>query len=822
MWMGTEDKAGEQSTMSQPPTPQTTELTPLGASSNDSGRVSMPLSSDHSGSAFTAPSPMQYDYQMSPGVQSPGGGTVPLGPSSHNSVDYPPQSPGAFYNEYNNHQQQMQHQYGGYSTGFQNGGYEDSQFGKAMNHQHQMPQPPRYHPYMPNMPRISQPTPSPGTGQLEIKEENVTQDSTDILDLDSQKVLGQQQAQQHGMQHHSMGQNGPLPSMHPHHLGPPSPMPQHHLGPPSPMPPSPMPSPVPQQQSGPLPSMHQSHSGPLPPMWRPHEQFPTPSGMAEQAPSGMPPMHQMGYPSHPQQHPSHPQQHPSHPQQHPSHPQQSPNAPHYGSMMPGTIFHTGPAPGGGFPHQRMGPTPPPLTSPGMGNMYGHAAPPPSSPHDSVSSSDYAANLKRSKSFKCEDCNKWFTSNGHLKRHFNTTLHKNMSKLNGANASSNTTSIKPQSDTVIMPIMSPGARSIMSESSMMSGLDEESNLSSSDALEPPTPPPTHPPQQFTYGMLPTSLANNIEPPTSISNGIQIPSSVPNGLHSSLSGGPQPHTTLSNGMHQLTSVSSAQPFFREGQDINFESYQLPGGLSGPGFHSIGDFPGAPSNGLDIFSHVKIENSHVKIEEEDVKSHSPDLIQDDIVSENSLDSSESLSNQSLSHSLSTAPIDNFACQDCGKTFNRVCYLTQHRSTYHEGEKPFKCGTCGKRFPDEITFSDHQSKHAGEKPYKCTVCPKQFNHKTDLRRHMFLHSGEKPFSCEQCGKGFIRKDHMLKHYQTHLKKAMGSTGGVSQPGSQMIQGFPGQLRHPGVPTMGHHVPPGYNVHPGHPSHFVAPPVNI
>ena len=30
-------------------------------------------------------------------------------------------------------------------------------------------------------------------------------------------------------------------------------------------------------------------------------------------------------------------------------------------------------------------------------------------------------------YQCEACDKWFTSSGHLKRHFNTTLHKNASR-----------------------------------------------------------------------------------------------------------------------------------------------------------------------------------------------------------------------------------------------------------------------------------------------------------------------------------------------------------------------------------------------------------
>lgn len=111
-------------------------------------------------------------------------------------------------------------------------------------------------------------------------------------------------------------------------------------------------------------------------------------------------------------------------------------------------------------------------------------------------------------------------------------------------------------------------------------------------------------------------------------------------------------------------------------------------------------------------------------------------------------------------------YRCNECNKVFNRLCYLKQHNKSFHNGEKPFKCGQCGKRFPVEMLYQEHLAKHAGDKPYKCEVCPKQFNHKTDLRRHMCLHTGEKPFACDVCGKGFIREDRMVKHSDTHKKK--------------------------------------------------------
>ena len=42
----------------------------------------------------------------------------------------------------------------------------------------------------------------------------------------------------------------------------------------------------------------------------------------------------------------------------------------------------------------------------------------------------ADDLKRPKSYQCDACDKWFTSSGHLKRHFNTTLHKNAMRQRG--------------------------------------------------------------------------------------------------------------------------------------------------------------------------------------------------------------------------------------------------------------------------------------------------------------------------------------------------------------------------------------------------------
>lgn len=49
---------------------------------------------------------------------------------------------------------------------------------------------------------------------------------------------------------------------------------------------------------------------------------------------------------------------------------------------------------------------------------------------------------------------------------------------------------------------------------------------------------------------------------------------------------------------------------------------------------------------------------------------------------------------------PTGEYRCAECNKVFNRLCYLKQHNKSFHNGEKPFKCGQCGKRFPVEVLY--------------------------------------------------------------------------------------------------------------------------
>lgn len=58
-------------------------------------------------------------------------------------------------------------------------------------------------------------------------------------------------------------------------------------------------------------------------------------------------------------------------------------------------------------------------------------PPPSNPPSGGKGTNWKSNeARRPKTYNCTACNKWFTSSGHLKRHYNTTLHKNAVKSSG--------------------------------------------------------------------------------------------------------------------------------------------------------------------------------------------------------------------------------------------------------------------------------------------------------------------------------------------------------------------------------------------------------
>lgn len=145
------------------------------------------------------------------------------------------------------------------------------------------------------------------------------------------------------------------------------------------------------------------------------------------------------------------------------------------------------------------------------------------------------------------------------------------------------------------------------------------------------------------------------------------------------------------------------------------------------------------------------------------------------------------------------SFDCDECGTTFSKFCFLTEHKRSKHSQEKAFRCRKCGRYYQSRYYLAKHMKRHENvtnssdlvidnssdcdedlieRKPYVrnhphqpksdfvCESCGMTYKRYELLKEHMISnHSSKESFMCKFCQRSYPNRYYLQKHMKRHAK---------------------------------------------------------
>ena len=113
------------------------------------------------------------------------------------------------------------------------------------------------------------------------------------------------------------------------------------------------------------------------------------------------------------------------------------------------------------------------------------------------------------------------------------------------------------------------------------------------------------------------------------------------------------------------------------------------------------------------------------------------------------------------------HFKCNLCTYTAKRLGDLRIHMAR-HNGDMPYSCSVCDRRFIVKYTTKDHMmKKHKGRRPCICAYCGKCYDTEITLRAHELAgHGKDEIFPCENCKESYGNKVLLQMHVEARHKE--------------------------------------------------------